>query len=99
MKEKERNALVKEACAAVETIKKELEVDVIKDHFVSQLVNMKTNKYIGFAIRLELSTRYDYNEFLLMHWKKLLNADEWYISAKRCQLHVTYKVWYKEALL
>lgn len=97
MTEKERNVLVKEACALIELIKKQFEVEVIKDHLVSQLVNTKTNKYVGFAIRLELSTRYDYDEYMLTQWKKMLKADEWYISARRCQLHVTFKVRYKEA--
>lgn len=96
MTEKQRNEQVKEACALIELIKKQFEVEVIKDHLVSQLVNIKTNKYVGFAIRLELSTRYDYDEYMLTKWKKMLNADEWYISARRCQLHVTFKVRYKE---
>lgn len=96
MTEKERTKLVNDAYAVIETIKKQLEVDVIKDYFIAQLVNMKTNKYTGFAVKLQLSTRYDYDEFLLSQWKKMLNADEWYLSVKRCQLRVTFKVYYKE---
>ena len=32
----------------------------------------------------------------LTQWKNMLKADEWYISVKRNQLHVTFKVRYKE---
>lgn len=97
MTEKERDDMVKDACAVIERIKAQYEVEVIKDIEIPQLVNMKTGKYIGFAVRLQLNTRYDYDEFMLNQWKKMLGAGYWSLSVKRCQLHVTFKVYYKKA--
>ena len=51
---------------------------------------------IGFGVKLQLNTRYDYDEEMLTQWKNMLKADEWHISVKRNQLHVTFKVRYKE---
>ena len=45
---------------------------------------------------MQLNTRYDYDEEMLTQWKNMLKADEWYISVKRNQLHVTFKVRYKK---
>lgn len=96
MTEKERNDMVHDASAVIKKIQSQIRQGVIKDYMIPQLVSLETGKYIGFAVKLELSTRYDYDELLLTQWKKMLNADEWIISVKRCQLHVTFKVYYKK---
>ena len=96
MTEKQKDDLLKDVVAAIGVIKAQFEVEVIKDYEIPPLVNMKTGKDLGFGVKLQLNTRYDYDEKMLTQWKNMLKADEWYISVKRNQLHVTFKVRYKE---
>ena len=96
MTDKEKDALLKYAVGAIGVIKAQFESEVIKDYEIRSLVNMNTGQDIGPGVKLQLNTRYDYDEKMLTQWKRLLNADEWYISVKRNQLHVTFKVRYKE---
>lgn len=88
--------LLKNIVSAIGVIKNKFEVEVIKDYEIPTLVNLLSKQEIGFAVKLLLNTRYDYNEELITDWKRLLNADEWYISVKRNQLHIIFKVRYKE---
>lgn len=88
--------LLKDVVSAVGVIKNKYKSDVIKDYSIPPLVNIKTKQEIGFAVEFLLNTRYDYDEELLTEWKRLLKADEWYISVKRNQLHIIFKVRYKE---
>lgn len=96
MSEKQKDDLLKDAVAAIGVIKAQFDAEVIRNYEISPLVNTKTGEDIGFGVRMQLSTRYDYDEELLTEWKRLLKADEWHISVKRNQLHVTFKVRYKE---
>ena len=96
MSEKEKDKLLKEVVAAIGVIKAQYEVEVIKDYEIPPLVNTKTMQDIGFGVKLQLNTRYDYDDVMLNEWKQLLKADDWYISVKRNQLHITFKVRYKE---
>lgn len=96
MSEKQKDDLLKDTVAAIGVIKAQFDAEVIRDYEISPLVNTKTGEDIGFGVRMQLSTRYDYDEELLTEWKNMLKADEWYISIKRNQLHVTFKVRYKE---
>lgn len=96
MTEKQKDGLLKDVVAAIVAIKAQFEVEVIKDCEIPPLVNMKTMQDIGFGVKLQLNTRYNYNEEMLTQWKNMLKADEWYISARRNQLHVTFNVRYKE---
>ena len=96
MTEKEKDNLLKDAVAAIGVIKAQYEGEVIKDYEIPPLVNMNTGENIGFGVKMQLSTRYDYDEELLTEWKRLLKADDWHISVKRNQLHVTFKVRYKK---
>lgn len=96
MTDKQKDDLLKETVAAIGVIKAQFEVEVIKDYEIPPLVNTNTGEHKGFGVKLQLNTRYDYDEAMLTEWKRLLKADEWYISVKRNQLHVTFKVRYKE---
>lgn len=96
MTDKQKDDLLKDTLAAIGAIKAQFEVEVIKDYEVPPLVNTNTGADIGFGVRLQLNTRYDYDEALLTEWKRLLKADDWYISVKCNQLHVMFKVGYKE---
>ena len=96
MTEKQKDELLKHVVGAIGAIKAQFEVEVIKDYEIPPLVNTKTIQDIGFGVKLQLNTRYDYDEEMLTQWKNMLKADEWYISVKRNQLHVTFKVRYKE---
>ena len=96
MNEKEKDDLLKDVVAAVGVIKAQFEVEVIKDYEIPPLVNTNTGENLGFGVKLQLNTRYDYDEEMLTQWKNMLKADDWYISVKRNQLHVTFKVRFKE---
>ena len=96
MNEKQKDDLLKDAVAAIGVIKAQFEVEVIKDYEIPPHVNTNTGENIGFGVKLQLNTRYDYDEEMLTQWKNMLKADEWYISVKRNQLHVTFNVRFKE---
>ena len=96
MNEKEKDNLLKEAVAAIGVIKAQYDSEVIKDYEIPPLVNMNTGQDIGFGVKMQLSTRYDYDEELLTEWKRLLKADDWYIRVKRNQLHITFNVRYEK---
>ena len=96
MTEKEKDDLLKHVVGGIGAIKAQFEVEVIKDYEIPPLVNTNTGEYIGFGVKLQLNTRYDYDDKMLTQWKNMLEADEWYISVKRNQLHVTFKVRYKK---
>ncbi|MDT3388897.1 MAG: hypothetical protein LIR46_14245 [Bacteroidota bacterium] len=97
MTEKDKANLVSDARAVVETIKKQYSrVQIIKDCMIPPLVNIQTGKTTGFAVQIQLNTRYNSDEFMLMQWKEMLNAESWYITARRCKLHVIFKVRYEE---
>ena len=96
MTDKQKDDLLKDAFATIGVIRAQFEVEVIKDYEIPLLVNMNSGEYKGFGVKLQLNTRYDYDEAMLTEWKRLLKADEWYINVKRNQLHVTFMVRYKE---
>lgn len=96
MTQGEKASLLKDIVLGIEAIKEQYEVEVIKDHEIPPLVNLKTKEDIGFAVKLFLNTRYDYDDKSITTWKNLLKADDWYISVKRNQLSVTFKVRFKE---
>ena len=96
MNEKEKDNLLKDAVAAIGVIRAQYDSEVIKDYEIPTLVNMNTGENIGFGVKMQLSTRYNYDEELLTEWKRLLKADDWFISVKWNRLHVTFKVRYKE---
>ena len=82
------------AAEVLNSIKADLNSDVIKDYEMPKLCNMKTCKETGFAVILTLSTKYDYASDILDEWKKKLNADDYMISVKRNQLHIRFNVMY-----
>ncbi len=96
MSEKEKDNLLKDAVAAIGVIKAQFDAEVIRDYEVLPLVNMNTGEDIGFGVKLQLSTRYDYDEELLTEWKRLLKADDWYVSVKWNRFHITFKLRYKK---
>lgn len=96
MTEEQKNELLQDVCAGFEKIKSEVLDDVIKFYEIPPLVNTKTGQNTGFAVVLQLSCRYTYNEHTLKVWKHLLKADEWSVSVNCNRLFVTFKVRYKE---
>ena len=96
MTDKEKECLLEDIIAAIKTIKGQYEVEVIKDYEIPPRINTKTCEYTGFGVKLQLNTRYDYNEEILDQWKQILKADDWYISVNRNQLHITFTVRYKD---
>lgn len=95
MTEKQKDELLKYVVAGIGVIKAQFDAEVIKEYEIPPLVNTNTGEDIGFGVKLQLNTTYDYDEELLTEWKRTLKADDWYISVKRNQLHVTFKIRYK----
>jgi len=99
MTNQEKDNLLKETVAAVGIIKAQYERKVIMDLDIPPLVNMNTGETKGFCVQMRLNTRYDYDEDTFTRWKRLLKADDWYITmkagVKRNQLHIIFKVRYK----
>lgn len=95
MTEKQKDELLKQVVAGIGGIKAQFDTEVIKDYEIPPLVNMNTGEDLGFGVKLHLNTRYDYDDELINDWKRTLKADEWYISVKHNQLHVTFKVRFK----
>lgn len=96
MSEKQKDELLKHIVGAIGAIKEKFAVDVIMDYVIPPLVNTKTRQNIGFLVVLQLNTLYIYDEEMLMKFKNMMKADEWYISVDRNQLDVTFTVRYKE---
>lgn len=94
--EQQKDDLLQDACAAIEDIRRQVGADTIKYFELPPIVNVKTGRYIGFAVMLQLSCRYRYTEEILNEWKNKLKADDWYISVNCNRLFVTYKVRFKE---
>lgn len=94
--QEEKDNLLKDIVDAIRVIKAQYEVEVIKDYEIPPLVNTQTLQYIGFGVKLQLNTSYDYDEDIFTQWKQLLKADHWYISVKRNQLHITFNVRFKK---
>lgn len=96
MSEKEKDNLLKDVVAAIGVIKAQYEVEVIKNYEIPTLVNTRTLQESGFGVKLQLNTRYDYGEEIFSQWKQLLNADNWFVSVTRNQLHIMFKVKFKD---
>lgn len=96
MNEKQKKELLRDVVAAIDAIKAQFDVEVIRNYEILPIMNISTMQYLGFTVKLQLSIRYDYDEEMLTQWKNMLKAERWYISVKRNQLHVTFKVRYKE---
>ena len=93
MKEEES---IKHTNEAIKAIKKEVQKDVIKDYMLPPLVNMKTGKTTGHGVEMQVSTKYDYSEYLLKDWKEKMGADGWNIRVRRNQLFIRLFVHYDE---
>lgn len=87
---------IEHAAEAVKSIKEMYKVNVILEHNMPTIVNMKTGETTGFAVVIRLSTRYSYGEEMLTKWKQMIGADDWNFGAKGNQLHVKFLVHVKE---
>ena len=74
MKQEEKT--IEKAVEALNAIKAQYKVEVIKDYEIPPLVNMRTGATTGFGVELQLNTKYDYDEATLNDWKDKLQADE-----------------------
>lgn len=77
------NKTYEHAAEVIKAMQEEYAKGVIKDYEMPPLVNMKTGETIGFAVVLQVSTKYDYDEDLLNDWKERFEADEYQVSVKR----------------
>lgn len=83
---------VEYAASVIKAIQEECESDAIKDWLMPPLVDMKTGRTTGFAVKLQLGTKYTYTEDLIRLWKERLDADEYYIRVSNLQLWLTFNV-------
>lgn len=80
------------AAEVIKDIMAKVNKGVIKDYEMPSICNMKTGETVGFAVRIQLGTKFDYTNAILDDWMKQLCADEYMISVKRTQLWVQFKV-------
>ena len=91
-----KEELIHEIYKGIVKIKEETYKGVIKEHTISTLVNCNTCEETGQAATLICSTKFEYPESFLNHWKEQLGASEFYIKVNRSQLFITFVVHYKE---
>ena len=82
------------AASVIKDIMAKVNKGVIKDYEMPSLCNMQTGETTGFAVCIQLGTKFDYTNAILDDWMKQLCADEYMISVKRTQLWVQFKVRY-----
>ena len=80
------------AVSVIKAMQEEYAKGVIKDWEMPPLVNMKTGETTGFAVVINVGTKYDYTEELLTDWKERFDADEYKVSARRNQLTLTFTI-------
>lgn len=76
-------------------IEKELKPGAIVHVFTPNLININTGKIIGYAVIVELSKKYDYDNTLFEQWKQRIQADECFLYVNHGHLFVKYNVRYK----
>ena len=69
---------------------------VIKTYNMPSLNNLKTGERTGFAVCIQLGTKFDYTNTVLDDWMKQLCASEYMISVKRGQLWVQFIIRYDQ---
>ena len=74
-------------------IKASFNKEVIKDIEFPTLVNGRLED-IGMGVIFQLSTKFNFDEATIYEWKEKLSAKDWYISAKRNQLRLTYHIYF-----
>lgn len=82
------------AASVIKDIMAKVNKGVIKDYKMPSLCNMQTGETTGFAVCIQLGTKFDYTNAILDDWMKQLCADEYMISVKCTQLWVQFKVRY-----
>ncbi len=87
---------IKHTRDVVEAIKHDLLPGVIKEYSMPPLVNMKSAKTTGYAVVMQVSTKYHYGERTLKEWKKKLGADGWNINVYRGQLFIRFFIHEKQ---
>lgn len=85
---------IKRTNEAIVAIKGEVAKDAIKGIEQPPLVNMKTGETTGYAVEMQVSTKYDYSEELLAEWKARLGADSWNIRVRQNKLFLRFFVHY-----
>lgn len=86
------NMTEKQAYEVIKAMKEEYVDGVIKDFEMPPLMNTKTAKTVGFAVVLQVGTKYAYDDWMLKEWQKRFDADSYSISVKRGQMFITFKV-------
>lgn len=83
-------------CDVISKLKIELVDDFIKDYSMSCLKDPKTGRELLTVIKLQLNTKYNFEEKTLRIIKERFEADDYYITVKRNQLHMKIKCYYKD---
>lgn len=83
---------IEHAASVLKEIKAEIKDDVIKDHKILTLINMESEKEMGFALNLILSTKYTYSSSLFENWRKRLVAHNYFIRVNQNKLTISFNV-------
>lgn len=89
---KQKEKLLKHIADTIVKINADYDVEVIKEKKILPLVLQD----LGYVVKLRLNTTYEYDEEMFSEWKRRLKAEYWYISVKRNQLQITFRVIFKD---
>lgn len=91
-----KEELIHKLYEGIVKIKEETNKEVIKEHRINTIINYNTCEETGQAATLVCSTKFEYPESILNHWKEQLGASEYYIKVNRLRLFITFVVHYKD---
>lgn len=94
-----KEELIHKMATAIAKIKEETNKGVIKKHTINSIVNWNTCEETGQAAELVCSTKFEYPDDVLNHWKEQLGASEFRIKVNRSQLFITFVIHYKEEVM
>lgn len=86
------NKTTEHAAEVIEAMQEEYAKGVILDWEMPSMVNMNTGATTGFAVVIQVGTKFEYTEDLLKQWKERFDADEYKISTRRNKLWLTFTV-------
>ena len=91
-----KEELIHKMATAIAKIKEETNKGVIKEHTINTIINCSTCEETGQAITLVCSTKFEYSEAVLNHWKEQFGASEYRVKVNRSRLLLIFTVHYKE---
>lgn len=96
MEQEKKDSLEKTLNIVVDEIRDSYSVEIIKSREIIPMLNMKNMQECGFWVKLQLNSRFGYDDDQLEDWKDMLGATQYRISIMNYTLYATFKVYFKE---